>query len=753
MTATATPRTALRTRAAGTEGGALDDAALREVALTRGEYEEVRRRLGRDPNPLELGIIGGMWSEHCSYKHSKALLRRFPTEGERVLLGAGAENAGAVDIGDGLAIVMKVESHNHPSAVEPFQGAATGVGGILRDIFTMGARPIALLDSLRFGSLDGARSRYLANGIIGGIGWYGNCVGVPTVGGEVAVSAAYDGNPLVNAMCVGIMRHDELRRSAARGVGNRVILFGADTGRDGVHGATFASLTDPSESHRGVVQVGDPFLEKLLIEACLELRADPALVGLQDLGATGLTSATVEAAARAGSGIAIDVDAVPRRAEAMAPYEVMLSESQERMLAVVEAGAEGRVLADLRRAGLHAAVIGRVTDSARLEVIAGGERVAELPIELLADVPALPLAPVRPAWIDERQTLEARDLPAPPDLRDAFLRILAHPDIASRAPVFSGYDHMIGTDTVVAPGGDAAVLRIKGSRRGIALSTDGNGRLCFLDPRTGGAIAVAEAARNVSCTGALPIAVTDCLDFGSPEDGAVAWQMSEVVEGMAEACRAFGTPVVSGNVSLYNDSQGRPIWPTPVVGMLGLLEDVSRRCDIGFRGAGDVIVLVGETDDDLGASTYLAALHELVAGRPRIDLEREVAVQALVRDLIGDGIVHSAHDCSDGGLAVAIAESAFRGGIGVDRLDLPHGLAAHVALFAETQSRIVVSISPRDWAALAARAASAGVPIARLGVTGGDRLRLGPLDVALSDARSAWDRGLADALRGTGSRA
>ena len=528
-----------------------------------------------------------MWSEHCSYKHSKALLRRFPTDGPRVLLGAGEENAGAVDIGDGLAIVMKVESHNHPSAVEPFQGAATGVGGILRDIFTMGARPIALLDSLRFGALDSARSRHLANGIIGGIGWYGNCVGVPTVGGEVAVSAAYDGNPLVNAMCVGIMRHEDLRRSAARGVGNPVILFGADTGRDGVHGATFASLTDPGESHRGVVQVGDPFLEKLLIEACLELRADPALVGLQDLGATGLTSATVEAAARAGSGIAIDVDLVPRRAEAMAPYEVMLSESQERMLAVVEAGSEERVMAGLRRAGLHAAVIGRVTDSGSLEVHAAGEQVADLPIALLTDVPPIPLEPARPASLDWRDAREASVVPAPADL-DGRLPAASRRPGSSRA----GRPSSRRTTTWSAPirsSRPAAMPRSFASRdrrAGIALATDGNGRLCFLDPRVGGAIAVAEAARNVSCTGALPIAVTDCLNFGSPEDPTVAWQMGEVIDGMAEACRAFGTPVVSGNVSLYNDSRGMPIWPTPVVGMLGLLDDVERRCDIGFRGAG-----------------------------------------------------------------------------------------------------------------------------------------------------------------------
>jgi phosphoribosylformylglycinamidine synthase subunit PurL len=739
---TATPR------APETEPG---DDVLSEVALTREEYREAARRLGRAPNPLELGIIGGMWSEHCSYKHSRHLLKRFPTSGGRVLLGAGEENAGAVDIGDGMAVVMKVESHNHPSAVEPFQGAATGVGGILRDIFTMGARPIALLDSLRFGPLGSPRSRHLAEGIIGGIGWYGNCVGVPTVGGEVMIAEAYAGNPLVNAMAVGIMRHEDLRRSAARGVGNAVILFGADTGRDGVHGATFASLTDPDTSHRGVVQVGDPFLEKLLIEACLGLLREPGLVGLQDLGATGLTSATVEAAHRAGRGMVIDLAAVPQRAAGMAPYEIMLSESQERMLAVVEQGTEAAFLARLRAAGLHASTIGRVSASAALQVRSGEVVEADLPIDLLVDAPAVRPPVARPAWLSEVQALDHASVPLPADLTATFLDLLAAPDIASREPVFSRYDHMVGTDALIGPGGDAAVLRIKGTARAIALATDGNGRLCFLDPRQGGRMAVAEAARNVSCVGATPIAVTDCLNFGSPEDPVVAWQMAEVIEGLAEACEAFGIPVVSGNVSLYNDSRGVPIWPTPVVGMLGLLEDAGRRCDVGFRAAGDEVLLLGETLPDLSGSTYLAHVHGRVAGAPRIDLDREVALQELVRGLIADGLVGSAHDCSDGGLAVTLAESAFRSGLGLGLVCPEPGpdLRDDVALFAETPSRVVVSVAQGERATLERRAHAAGVPCRLIGRVGGERIVLGEVDVPLEVARAAWSRGLARALAGS----
>jgi phosphoribosylformylglycinamidine synthase len=730
------------------------EATLREVALTRAEYEEACRRLGRAPNALELGIVGSMWSEHCGYQHSRPLLGRFPTDGPRVLVRAGEENAGAVDIGDGLAIVMKVESHNHPSAVEPFQGAATGVGGILRDIFTMGARPIALLDSLRFGSLASARSRRLAEGIVGGIGWYGNCVGVPTVGGEIVVEAAYDDNPLVNAMAVGLIRHEDLKGARASGVGNPVVLFGADTGRDGLHGATFASLEDPEASHRGVVQVGDPFMEKLLIEACLEARALPSLVGLQDLGATGLTSATVEAASRGEGGMRIDVERVSRRTVGLTPYEVMLSESQERMLAVVEHGHEPELLAILERYGLHHAVIGEVTGDGRLQVRSGERVVADLPVEALVDAPTYRFPVVRPAYLDEVQQFDVASVPVPADLDTVFLRLLGCPNIASRTPVFRRYDHTVGTNTVIPPGGDAAVLRIKGTSRGVALSTDGDGRRCYLEPREGGRIAVAEAARNVACVGAEPIALTDCLNFGSPDEPAVYYQLAEVIEGMVEACAAFGIPVVSGNVSLYNESGGRAIWPTPVVGMLGLLPDLARRCDSAFRQAGDVVVLLGDPAPDvaadLAASEYLSVIHGRVAGRPSIDLAAEVALQRAVREAIGRGLLRSAHDCSSGGLAVTIAESAFRGGIGVacdlGRLGRAAMSRPDALLFGESQSRIVVSLDRDDLPAFSRLAEESGVPWAGIGTVGGERLVIGPIDIALRQAQVAWEDGLAVAL-------
>jgi phosphoribosylformylglycinamidine synthase II len=726
------------------------DEALREVALTREEYREACRRIGRDLNAVELGIVGGMWSEHCGYQHSRPLLKRFPTTGSRVLVGAGEENAGAVDIGDGFAIVMKVESHNHPSAVEPFQGAATGVGGILRDIFTMGARPIALLDSLRFGALDSARSRRLAEGIIGGIGWYGNCVGVPTVGGEVQVDASYDGNPLVNAMCVGLIRHEDLKGSNASGVGNPVILFGADTGRDGLHGATFASLEDPEASHRGVVQVGDPFMEKLLIEACLEVLEVPGLVGLQDLGATGLTSSTVEAAAHGTGGIRIDVDRVPRRTTDLTPYEVMLSESQERMLAIVERGHEDEIVEVFHRWGLHTETIGEVTDDGLLDVRASHESVAQLPVEMLVDAPTYIFPVERPAYLEEAQALTTESVPLPHDMGATVLDLLGSPNIASRAPVYGRYDHMVGTNTVVQPGGDAAVLRIKGTKRGVAFSTDGNGRLCYLDPRQGGRIAVAEAARNVSCVGATPLAVTDCLNFGSPDDPAVYYQLAEVIEGMSEACRAFETPVVSGNVSLYNESNGAAIWPTPVVGMLGLLEDLTRRCDVGFRTDGDVIFGLGVAEPGLAGSEYLSHVHARVAGRPRLDLDFEVRLQHLVREAIVDGQLRSAHDCAEGGLAVTLAESAFRGGIGVEVAGgwLAAAVRADIALFGEAQSRIVVSVAAEDAEAFDKRAQGSDMPCVRLGTVGGDRLVIGSLDVGLEEARAVWSAGLADALAG-----
>ena len=733
---------------APTDRAVPDDATLREVALTRDEYHLAYDLLDRAPNAVELGIIGGMWSEHCGYKHSRPLLRRFPGTGPRVLIGPGQENAGAVDIGDGLAIVMKVESHNHPSAVEPFQGAATGVGGILRDIFTMGARPIAILDSLRFGSLDDARSRFLANGVVGGIAWYGNCVGVPTVGGEIQVAPCYAGNPLVNAMCAGLIRHEDLTSAAASGTGNPLILVGTDTGRDGIHGATFASVEDPEASHRGVVQVGNPFMEKLLLEACLEALRTGGVAGLQDLGATGLTSATIEAAERGGCGVTIDVARVSRRADRMTPYEVMLSESQERMLVVAHAGREDEVRAVFTRWGLHSDVIGHVADGQDVRVTEGSVDVAQLPVSMLVDAPTYEFPVERPAYLDEVQELNVDEVPEPDDLSETLLTMVASPNIASRRGVYRQYDHMVGTHTIGPPGGDAAVMRIKGTDRAVALCTDGNARHCFLDPFHGGAMAVAEAARNVSCTGATPLAITNCLNFGSPEDPAVYYQLARVIDGMTAACEALGTPVISGNVSLYNESGDQAIWPTPVVGMLGLLEQADATRGIGFGAEGDIVGLLGDATPSLDGSEFLAVVHGQVAGAPTIDLDAELAVQTLLRDLIQAGLLASAHDCSDGGLAVAVAESAFAGGIGVDLdLDSTHA-RADVALFGEAPSRIVISAAAAAWPEVERRAAAAGVAARRLGSVGGERLRIGPIDVALDDAHRAWDQGLDAALAG-----
>ena len=581
---------------------AIDDDILRTISLNRTEYAHIADLMGRPPNEVELGIFGALWSEHCGYKHSRPHLRRMPTQSEAILVAAGEENAGAVDIGDGLAIVFKIESHNHPSAVEPFQGAATGVGGIIRDIFTMGARPIALLDSLRFGPLDSPRNRYLANGIIGGVGSYGNCVGIPTVGGEVVIDESYEGNPLVNAMCVGILPHGRLTSATATGVGNPLILVGADTGRDGLHGATFASVEDPEASTRGVVQVGNPFLEKLLIEACLELLETGAVVGMQDLGAAGLTSSAVEAAGRGGAGVRINIDKVSRRTANLTPYEVMLSESQERMLVVADRGREDEVIALFERWGLHSDIIGDVTDDGHVTVLDRGRQVAHIPIDFLTDAPQYELPITRPDYLDKVQTLDLAAVPEPDDLGQTLLRLLAAPNIASKYCVYRTYDQTVGADTVTGPGSDAAVLRVKGTRRGIALATDGSGRHCYLNPRAGGARAVAEAARNVVCAGARPIAITNCLNFGSPTEPAVYYQFTEVVAGISEACLKLGTPVTGGNVSLYNEANGRQVHPTPVIGMLGVLDDIEHRRDIAFKTEGDVIAVIGPLGSDLDGS-------------------------------------------------------------------------------------------------------------------------------------------------------
>ncbi len=727
---------------------------LAQVGLTPDEYRRFVTLLGRAPNAVELGMAGAMWSEHCGYKNSRPLLRRFPTTGPRVLQGPG-ENAGAVDIGDGLAVVFKIESHNHPSAVEPVEGAATGVGGIVRDIFTMGARPVALLNSLRFGPLTEARNRYLFGGVVAGIGRYGNCIGVPTVGGEIYFDPSYSGNPLVNAMCVGLIRADELMRARAEGVGNPVLLVGADTGRDGLGGATFASdtLGAENEAKRPAVQVGNPFLEKLLIEACLELLATGIVVAMQDLGAAGLTSSTVELAGHGGAGIRIDVAHVPRRERGMTPYEIMLSESQERMLVVVQCGTEAQAQAIFDRWGLHFSVIGEVTDTEQVEIFDGAERVVDVPARIFIDE-----CPVYERHGTLTPALQARQNPdwatllppeaAAPDLGDTLLRLLAAPNIASKARVYRTYDHTIMSNTVIAPGeGDAAVIRIKGTRRGLALTTDCNSRWCDLDPYTGGAAAVAEAARNLVCVGAEPLAVTDCLNFGNPERPAIFYQMERCVAGMIDACTALSTPVVSGNVSLYNETEGLPILPTPVVGMVGLLDDVEQRVGLAWSDGATLLLLhPGPTPTDgaesaawLGASEYLATIHGAALGRPpAIDLDAERRVQAVALTAIRAGHVQAAHDCSEGGLAVAITEGCIAGNVGatlaiepVDRWD--------VALFHEAPSRILLACRPADVAAVTALATTHQVAATVVGTIGGLHITCAPvLTVALADAATAW---------------
>jgi len=730
---------------------------LDQVALSEGEYEAIVERLGREPNPLELGMLGSLWSEHCAYKHSKSLLKLLPGEGPRLLVRPGTENAGVVDIGDGLAIAMKIESHNHPSAVEPYQGAATGVGGIVRDIFAMGARPIALLNSLRFGPLSDAHNRYLFGGVVGGIAGYGNCIGVPNVGGEIYFSPSYSSNPLINAMCVGLVEKANLVRSVASGTGNLLMLVGADTGRDGIHGASgLASRTfEEDRELRPTVQVGNPFLEKVLIEACLEVAQTDHIVGMQDLGAAGLTSATIESAARGGSGVEIDVCKVPRREEDMTPYEVMLSESQERMLVIVKEGHQEQVKAIFSKWDLQSTVIGRITDDGLARIYDDEEEVAELPVRLLTDPPLYRLEGTKPSWLGELQSFDLEGLPLPrEDPGTVLLRLLASPNIASKEWVFRQYDHQVQTNTVVPPGGDAALLRIKGTGKAIALATDGNGRYCYLDPFQGGAIAVAEACRNLVCVGAQPIALTDCLNFGNPERADIYYQLEECIKGMAEACRALAEPdipVISGNVSLYNEARGEAIYPTPVVGALGLLENLSGRCTAAFKDAGDVVVLLGVNSlsndpQSLAGSEYLELIHGRVAGKPFIDLELEAKVQRACLKAIQEGLLKSAHDCSDGGLAVTLAESCIQGGVGFMG-DVDIGKRWDAVLFGESQSRIMASLAPDNLTRLEVMAKENGVPWMELGRVGGGHLSIpGHMDLSVDEISRAWRGGLEKAL-------
>ena len=671
---------------------------IQQHGLSEEEYQQILKHLGREPNLTELGVFSVMWSEHCSYKSSRVHLKRFPTEGPGVVQGPG-ENAGAVDIGNGLAAVFKMESHNHPSFIEPFQGAATGVGGILRDIFTMGAQPIALLDSLRFGELDSAQNRHLLKGVVSGISWYGNCIGVPTIGGEITFNDIYSKNPLVNVFCLGIVKKDRLLRGLAKGTGNHVLYIGAKTGRDGIHGATMASdsFDDASEKKRPNVQVGDPFLEKLLLEACLEFLEKNLLIGIQDMGAAGLTSSSCEMASRSGTGIELDVAKVPRRELNMTPYEILLSESQERMLLVAKPGKEEAVLTVCQKWGIDAAVVGKVTDDGLLRIREGDDLVAEIPADAIAEGAPRYERPSAPPQYQE--ILQALNLDALPDVKDpaaALLQLLGSPTIASKNWVFRQYDHMVGTNTVVCPGSDAAVVRIKGTGKALAMTTDGNSRYCLLNPYIGGGLAVAESARNLVCSGAKPLGVTDCLNFGNPERPEVMWQFVMAVEGIADACRAFEIPVVSGNVSLYNETNGLSIYPTPIIGMVGLIEKEDDITTQWFKQAGDAILLLGETGEDIGGTEYLKVMHSREQGMPPwLDLEREQALQHCVLTLIQNGWVQSAHDCSEGGLLVTLAESCFShptASFGAQITLKQERLRLDALLFGESPSRVLLSV-------------------------------------------------------------
>lgn len=875
----------------------------KELGLTRYEYERIRKALGREPNIVELGMFSVLWSEHCGYKHSRRFLKLFPTKAPWVIQGPG-ENAGVVDIGDGLCIAMKMESHNHPSAVEPFQGAATGIGGIVRDILAMGTRPIALLDSLRFGSLSSPRVRYLFQGVVSGISFYGNClpaeekvvlktkgnmecisieeladrfipqkeefpqaaemedvqilsfdmntrsvcwrralkvfrrkapsfvevitssgrrllatpdhpllafrgglrfisagelergdtvflfqdlsyprptrvlgvrdvkeerwvfdvevedthlfitqagfavhncIGVPTVAGEIYFEDSYEDNPLVNVMCVGLGRIEELQKGRAEGVGNLAVLVGSRTGRDGIAGAAFASveLGPESESKRPQVQIGDPFSEKLLIEAVLEAIKTGAVVGVQDMGAAGITSSTSETAARAGTGMELDLDKVPLREEGMTPFEIMLSESQERMLLIVRKGEEEKVKRVIEKWGLNYAPIGVVTPDGILRVKHKGEVVAEVPAKLLAEAPRYRPKPVKPAYLDELASFPTDNLPEPEDYNEVFLKLLASPNIASKEWVYEQYDHMVLINTVIYPGGDAGLLRIKGTRKGIAVKTDGNGRYVYLDPYRGGMIAVAEAARNISATGAQPLAITDCLNFGSPEKGEVIWQFSEAIKGMAKASSYLNIPIISGNVSFYNESPERRVFPTPVVGMLGLIEDIDNRLTAGFKNAGDLIVLVGETFPELGASEYLKEIFGKVAGEPPlVDLEREWRANKLCIEGAKMKLFSSAHDVAEGGLAVALAESCILGGIGASVRIPDVSIPPSYYLFSESQARFILSLPPENLPRLEGLAEELGVPIMVIGEVGGRRLHIEGekelISLSLKDIEDTW---------------
>jgi phosphoribosylformylglycinamidine synthase len=694
-----------------------DQKLYKQMAMTDEEYALVCKFLGRNPNYTEVGVFSVMWSEHCSYKNSKPILKRFPIDGPKVLVGPG-EGAGIVDIGDGQAVAFKIESHNHPSAVEPFQGAATGVGGILRDIFSMGARPIAVLNSLRFGRLENDRVKYLFEHVVSGIAGYGNCIGVPTVGGEVMFDESYEGNPLVNAMCVGLINHDEIMRGVASGIGNPVFYVGPETGRDGIHGATFASedLTEESEAKRSAVQVGDPFMEKLVMEACLELIKSGIVIGIQDMGAAGLTCSSSEMASKAGNGMELHLDRVPQREDGMTAYEMMLSESQERMLFVVEPDKEEQAKAIFEKWGLHCINVGNVTDDGRLKLIHHGEVVGDMPVTALVDeCPVYNKPSAVPAYYTANASVDTNAYAEVTDLNNALIKVLSSPTVASKEWIYNQYDYMVRTATAVPPGSDAAVVLVDGTRKAIAMTTDCNGRYVYLDPEVGGRIAVSEAARNIVCSGGEPLAITDNLNFGSPEKPEIFWQLEKSADGISEACRVFGTPVTGGNVSLYNENAKGAIYPTPVIGMVGLVADIDHITTQQFKTVGDQIILLGETKAELGGSEFQYVIHGVTEGRPpQIDLAVEKALHATVLDSIRAGNVKSAHDLSEGGLAVALAESSISGRLGA-KVAIDSALRTDIALFSESQSRVLLSASPANVEAILATAKANGIAATVIG--------------------------------------
>ncbi|MBY0497864.1 MAG: phosphoribosylformylglycinamidine synthase subunit PurL [Cyanobacteria bacterium] len=738
----------------------IDSAVLERHGIKPDEYERIQKLMGREPNLLELGLFSVMWSEHCSYKSSRVHLKTLPTTGARVVQGPG-ENAGAVDIGDGLCAVFKIESHNHPSFIEPYQGAATGVGGIIRDIFTMGARPIAILNALRFGSLDTPLARRIFEGVVAGIGGYGNSIGIPTVGGEIVFDEMYAGNPLVNVLCLGIAHRDDIIKGAAKGTGNPVYYVGAKTGRDGIHGATMASaeFDEKSAEKRPAVQVGDPFMEKLLMEACLEVMKTGAVVGIQDMGAAGFTCSTSEMGSRGGCGMSVDVTYVPQRETGMTPYEIMLSESQERMLLVVERGREHEVEAVFEKWDLHAVKVGEVTDGSRLKIHERGTLVADVPNRALTDEAPVYNRPMEmPLWQKSVQECSLADLMPAPSAQHAFDRLLWVPTIASKRWAYRQFDHSVGTNTIAQPGMSAAVVRVKDTPRALAISVDGNGRFCYLDPYQGARLAVAEAARNVACAGGEPIGATNNLNFGNPERPEIMWQIGEAVRGIGDACRALNAPITGGNVSLYNETEGRAIFPTPVIGVVGLLEDASKTVTRTFKTDGSAVVLLGDNLGELGGSEYLATMHNLVAGKPpQLDLKREAALQQLIIKLIRDGCIESAHDCSEGGLAIALAECTFdTGGLGVSAdvtgVTGMEVFSVNATLFGESASRIVVSCASTHLDAVMNAAKEAQVTAREIGRVGGESIRLSvngqvAVDTAVLDAEQAWATAIENRMR------